>query len=101
MRLQLWKDFNQCWLSLLQKQKDLSSVATGMLIHQHASTQSLLHLDFLNLMGNELLHMCDQIENDGLVDYEMGFWEEEIMTSKFSITMNGPNKTKKECGSQS
>ena len=33
-------------------------------------------------MGDELLCICDDAETHGLVDYELGFWEEEIMTGK-------------------
>jgi hypothetical protein len=44
--------------------------------------QSILQEDMLNRMGGELVRMCDGLERHGLVDYEMGVWEEEIMSSK-------------------
>jgi hypothetical protein len=33
-------------------------------------------------MGKELVRLCDVMEKHGLVDYQMGVWEEEIMTGK-------------------
>lgn len=30
-------------------------------------------------MGKELIQLCDQLEQYGLVDYQMGVWEEEIL----------------------
>ncbi|KAF3403698.1 hypothetical protein F1880_009602, partial [Penicillium rolfsii] len=77
-RLQLWNDFNICWLALCQKQKDLTQdvVATG---HQLPQT-SLLSRDRMEAMGKELIQLCDQLEQHGLVDYQMGIWEEEILS---------------------
>lgn len=31
-------------------------------------------------MVEELISLCDQIEQHGLVDYDMGVWEEQIVT---------------------
>ncbi|CAL5868269.1 uncharacterized protein PFLUO_LOCUS2493 [Penicillium psychrofluorescens] len=76
-RLQLWSDFNLCWLAVCQKQKDLTHdlVATG---HQPPQT-SLLRRERLEAMGKDLIHLCDQLEQHGLVDYQVGVWEEEIL----------------------
>ena len=41
--------------------------------------QTLLQEAFLERMARELVRMCDVMERHGLVDYEMGIWEEEIM----------------------
>lgn len=30
-------------------------------------------------MGRELVRLCDSMERHGLVDYQMGVWEEEII----------------------
>ncbi|GLI79266.1 hypothetical protein PoHVEF18_007596 [Penicillium ochrochloron] len=77
-RLQLWNDFNICWLAICQKQKALTQdvVATG---HQPPQT-SLLSRDRMQAMGKELIQLCDQLEQHGLVDYQMGIWEEEILS---------------------
>lgn len=44
--------------------------------------QSLLQEDTLERMARELVQICDALEKHGLVDYQMGVWEEEIMNSK-------------------
>ncbi|CAI7567664.1 unnamed protein product [Penicillium pancosmium] len=76
-RLQLWNDFNLCWLAVCQKQKDLFQdlITTG---HSPAHT-SLISRDQLEAMGKNLIHLCDQLEQHGLVDYQLGIWEEEIL----------------------
>ncbi|KAJ5376378.1 hypothetical protein N7509_013264 [Penicillium cosmopolitanum] len=76
-RLQLWNDFNLCWLAVCQKQKDLFQdlITTG---HSPAHT-SLIGRDQLEAMGKDLIHLCDQLEQHGLVDYQLGIWEEEIL----------------------
>lgn len=33
-------------------------------------------------MGKDLIQLCDQLEQHGLVDYQMGIWEEEILCGK-------------------
>lgn len=40
-------------------------------------------------MGKELIQLCDQVEQHGLVDYQMGIWEEEILCGKSSSEVNG------------
>ncbi|EIT81489.1 hypothetical protein Ao3042_01961 [Aspergillus oryzae 3.042] len=30
-------------------------------------------------LGKELIQLCDRVEQFGLVDYQMGIWEEEIL----------------------
>lgn len=47
-----------------------------------APPQTLLPDDFLERMGSELVRLCDGMEQHGLVDYEMGVWEEEIITGR-------------------
>ena len=48
-------------------------------------TQNTLPKDTLESLGNEITSHCDEMEKLGLVDYEMGVWEEEIVCSKQSI----------------
>jgi hypothetical protein len=82
-RLKLWEDFNTCWLSALQKQKEMSlaMLDTGQRPHP---PQSLMESDQMENMGKELVRLCDIMEKHGLVDYQMGVWEEEIVTCKTS-----------------
>ncbi|KAJ5166365.1 uncharacterized protein N7482_005146 [Penicillium canariense] len=77
-RLQLWSEFNLCWLAVCQKQKDVTQdlVATG----QQPPQTSLLSRDRMEAMGKDLIQLCDQLEQHGLVDYQMGIWEEEILS---------------------
>jgi hypothetical protein len=46
---------------------------------------SLIQRDRMETMGKELIQLCDQLEQHGLVDYQMGIWEEEILSGKFGI----------------
>ena len=41
--------------------------------------QEVLDEEALERMARELVRMCDELEPHGLVDYQMGVWEEEIM----------------------
>jgi hypothetical protein len=50
------------------------------LIAGHPSHISLLRRDRLEAMGKDLIQLCDQVEQHGLVDYQMGIWEEEILS---------------------
>ena len=88
-RLQLWNDFNLCWLAVCQKQKDLCEdlISTG---HPPSHT-SLISRDQLDAMGKDLIHLCDQLEPHGLVDYQLGIWEEEIL-SGMSISIHQPTQ---------
>jgi hypothetical protein len=76
-RISIWRDFNNAWLALLQRQKDMVES------HQQlGQSQSLLSLEGLRNMGKTVIDMCDVLEKHGLVDYEMGMWEERIVDSK-------------------
>jgi hypothetical protein len=82
-RLQLWEEFNTCWLSTLQKQKAMTQemINTGQ---RPQAPKSLIDYDFLEKMGTQLVKNCDSMEKHGLVDYQMGVWEEEIVASQYS-----------------
>ena len=80
-RLDFWENFNLCWLALLQRQKDNSQqmISRG----QHPTPgQAILQVEVLERMARELVRMCDGLERHGLVDYQMGVWEEEIMNGE-------------------
>lgn len=51
---------------------------------QPVPPQSVIQQDFLEKMGRDLVRLCDSMERHGLVDYEMGVWEEEIIGGKFT-----------------
>jgi hypothetical protein len=44
----------------------------------------------MEAMGKDLIQLCDQLEPHGLVDYQMGIWEEEILSGKFALYSNAP-----------
>lgn len=77
-RIKLWEEFNTAWLSALQTQKEMTieMLDTGQRPHP---PQSLLEPDQMEGMGKELVRLCDIMEKHGLVDYQMGVWEEEII----------------------
>ena len=77
-RIQLWDEFNRAWLVSLQKQLDLTQ---QVLKHKRplGSNQSVMDTQALERLSNELVRLCDNIEKHGLVDYQMGVAEEEIM----------------------
>jgi hypothetical protein len=79
-RLRLWEQFNNCWLTTLQKQKDMAQemIKRGQ---RPQPPQSLIEPDYLEKMGTQLVKNCDNMEKHGLVDYQMGVWEEEIIAS--------------------
>jgi hypothetical protein len=44
--------------------------------------QSLMTQEFINKMAKDLIRMCDAVEKHGLVDYQYGVAEEQIIMSK-------------------
>ncbi|CZT06140.1 uncharacterized protein RCO7_05109 [Rhynchosporium graminicola] len=75
-RIRLWGEFNTAWLSIFQKQKDM--LEAGQHLHlQHG--QSLMTQNFINKMAKDLIRMGDAVEKHGLVDYQYGVAEEQIM----------------------
>jgi hypothetical protein len=82
-RLKLWEEFNHCWLTLLQKQKELVAESAGTR-QAPQPPQSLVDYEFLEKMGTQLVKNCDNMEKHGLVDYQMGVWEEEIIASEWA-----------------
>lgn len=80
-RIELWDEFNTCWLAVLQRQKDSTQAMldSGEL---PIPPQTLISEEDLEKMGNELVRHCDVMERHGLVDYQMGVWEEEIISSE-------------------
>ncbi|KAL2256007.1 hypothetical protein VTK26DRAFT_2355 [Humicola hyalothermophila] len=73
-RIKLWNDFNHAWLAMFQRQKEM--MESGQQLQR---SQSLIPQEGLQKMGKELLRLCDSIERHGLVDYQYGVWEEQIV----------------------
>ncbi|KAK2811722.1 hypothetical protein FQN49_008432 [Arthroderma sp. PD_2] len=74
-RIDMWNNFNTCWLAICQKQKD----TTQEMFDTGVRSAELLSEDTLQKLGRELVRLCDKMEQYGLVDYQMGVWEEEIL----------------------
>ncbi len=47
--------------------------------------QSLMTQDFINKMAKDLIRLCDAVEKHGLVDYQYGVAEEQIIMSECLI----------------
>ncbi|KAJ5033489.1 uncharacterized protein L3040_008604 [Drepanopeziza brunnea f. sp. 'multigermtubi'] len=73
-RIRLWGEFNNAWLGIFQKQKDMLEAG-----QQLQRGQSLMTQDFISKMAKDLIRMCDAIEKHGLVDYQYGVAEEQII----------------------
>ena len=83
-RTRLWNEFNICWLSVLAKEKDL--IHEIMAGHQIQAPRGIIREETLQRMGTELIRLCDTMERHGLVDYQMGVWEEEILDCESNQT---------------
>ena len=88
-RIKLWNEFNLCWLAVLQRQKDNTQkmIETGQNVRP---PESVLEEEYLERMGREIVRFCDSLERHGLVDYQMGVWEEEIISSKAKLAVMTP-----------
>lgn len=73
MTLQTQFDMTQEWLRTAQPVREPRSIM---------SAQILEHL------SRELVRLCDSVEKHGLVDYQMGVAEEEIMDRKSCLCPN-------------
>lgn len=51
-------------------------------------SQTLVSREGLEKMAKELLRLCDQVERHGLVDYQYGVWEEQIIAGALSVSQN-------------
>ncbi|KAF2395951.1 hypothetical protein EJ06DRAFT_484305 [Trichodelitschia bisporula] len=79
-RLKLWADFNRCWLVALQRQREMTIAMLDSGGQRPHPPESLMEAEQMETMGKELVRLCDMMEKHGLVDYQMGVWEEEIIT---------------------
>ncbi|KAJ9632053.1 hypothetical protein H2203_000454 [Taxawa tesnikishii (nom. ined.)] len=75
-RLKIWDEFNRCWLASLLRQREMT---IQMLSAQLPPHQSIMTTETMETLGRELVKLCDNVEKFGLVDYQMGVAEEEIL----------------------
>lgn len=80
-RLQFWRDLHHSWLVLLQRQWDdmrpLRDARTN-----RSKNGAMLSKTLLEELGDEVVRVGDALEKFGLVDYEMGFQEGELIMRK-------------------
>ena len=81
-----WDNVNNAWLATLQHQRDLTRKM--MLTNQPIrNSDAIISAGALERLGDEVVKFCDDIEKYGLVDYQMGFCEEEIINREWSWTL--------------
>jgi hypothetical protein len=79
-RIRLWGELNTAWLGIFQTQKDI--LESGQQIHY---PETLMTQEFIKKMAKDLIRMCDAVEKHGLVDYQYGVAEEQIIMSEFFL----------------
>jgi hypothetical protein len=79
--IKLWNDFNHAWLAMFQRQKEMMKSGQQLQLGQ-----ALVPQEGLKKMGNNLVRLCDSIQHHGLVDYQYGVWEEQIIDSTYTPT---------------
>jgi len=87
-RIRLWNEFNWAWLTIFQTQKEM--LEEGQRI-QHP--QTIVPVEYIDKMVKELIRMCDGIEKFGLVDYQYGVREEEIIMGKLFLKQEAGYKS--------
>jgi hypothetical protein len=74
-RIELWDKFNHAWMALFTKQEDILDLGEGK-----SREYSLLSTEDICKMAERLIEMCDGISKHGLVNYQYGVWEDDIIT---------------------
>ncbi|KAI7906772.1 uncharacterized protein BX663DRAFT_414776, partial [Cokeromyces recurvatus] len=69
-REQFWAGLNNCWLYALAQQRHEPSQPIERLTDQH-----------LYSLRDKVVSWADTLERFGLVDYEMGWWEADILSA--------------------
>ena len=80
-RIRLWDEFNRAWLTALQTQFEMTQR-----MFRHNLTQPIMNVQVLEHLSRQLVKLCDDVESHGLVDYQMGVAEEEIMDRRFCVS---------------
>ena len=55
-------------------------IQSGQALHD---SQSIISTQALEQLARELVRLCDDVEKHGLVDYQMGVAEENIMDREY------------------
>ncbi|KAK9376642.1 uncharacterized protein V1513DRAFT_429951 [Lipomyces chichibuensis] len=73
-RLQFWRLFNRSWIGVISRNWLMSGGGTAV-----AQGPTSLTRQQLEDMAELVISLSDNIQRYGLVDYEMGVWEERIL----------------------
>lgn len=73
-RILFWRELNHAWEGLGLKQKSITEDA----LRSGRQPFDILSAAAITSLIDHLVQQCDQLEKYGLVDYEMGIWEEQI-----------------------
>ncbi|OAP56854.1 hypothetical protein AYL99_08966 [Fonsecaea erecta] len=82
-RVEFWRELNLCWEALGQRQKDITEEA----LRTKRPPVDMLSASTMTSLMDDLVTLCDQLEQYGLVDFEMGIWEEQIIHI-FTVCLN-------------
>ncbi|KAJ9612509.1 hypothetical protein H2200_004106 [Cladophialophora chaetospira] len=82
-RIELWQDLNVAWEALGQRQKEITEEA----LRTRRQPADILTAEVITSLMDALVGLCDQLEQYGLVDFEMGIWEEQI-THIFTVCLD-------------
>ena len=82
-RIRLWEEFNRAWLVTLQRQFDMTQEVLQT-NQPPREPQSIMSAQSLERLSADLVRLCDYIEKHGLVDYQLGVAEEDIMDCESS-----------------
>lgn len=63
-------------------------IQSGQALHE---SQSIIGTQALEQLARELVRLCDDVEKHGLVDYQMGVAEENIMDRKYQLSIRACN----------
>lgn len=80
-RLALWNNFNNAWLAVLNRQMDISQMELSR-GEKLETPKGRISGATLQAMGDQLTNLCNDVDEWGLVDYEIGVWEEQIIDCK-------------------
>ena len=72
----------------LQRQHDMTQEALQA-NRNLREPQSIMSLQLLERLSHELVRLCDSVEKHGLVDYQIGVAEEDIMDRKSRLRKRG------------
>ena len=80
-RLEFWRNIHYCWLAFLQRQLDSTQTRQAASSNRRSAPRAL-DASLLEELGDKVVEFSDALEKSGLVDYEMGFFEAELIACK-------------------